>query len=585
MPEVSSVPARGPTLAALLLVVLLSGALVARYYDRTWWPPDDGNYAHVADRLLSGETLHADVQDPHAGYVNFLHAGAFAVFGTNLVSLRYPLAVLSVIQAALMFFLMRPRGLATAIVGASTFTALGFIQVTTPTANWYALFSTVCTIGWLSWVPPGARHRDLGTGVLLGITFLLRQLSGVLLGIGVVLFLLIERPQEAERRGLAAARALIVVMAGGIVGYLARATDAMGWTLFGVWPLLLLAVAWRRVSLPNREALSLVARLSIGAVAAALPLIGYHVAHHSIGPWLDDAVGAASGMTTLEFLRLPGYTLTGILALHGLAHGLLAERVNGLFWLTMLVLAPLLALALMAVMRRREPLEPLPIVALVYALVSVHYQVTLYLFYSAGISLAALIWLASGAGRALRGSVLAVAAIMAVVAVYYQAGMPLSRGLRGTVAGERTPVDTRLQLRRGGLLVERADAERYEKLVSLIQRESEVGDGIFAFPGDAELYFLGERRNPFPFFSTALGIRSARDLDTVLAVLRCRSPKLIFYEPDDKYNTVASRRIAAEIRATYDSLPPIPPFEIYRPRLEQPAQMEQQAGCRPRGGA
>ena len=47
--------------------------------------------------------------------------------------------------------------------------------------------------------------------------------------------------------------------------------------------------------------------------------------------------------------------------------------------------------------------------------------------------------------------------------------------------------------------------------------------------------FSGAPNNPFKFYNTAVGIRSSADLDSVLQVIRCQPPKLVFYDPTDKY--------------------------------------------------
>ncbi|MGH7498442.1 MAG: hypothetical protein ACREL3_06275 [Gemmatimonadales bacterium] len=564
----------------------MSGILVAIFHDKTWWPPDDGNYAHVADRLLSGETLHADVQDIHAGYINFVNAGAFAVFGTRLVSLRYPLAILTVLQSGLMFLLLRPRGLLPACVGALAFTSLGFVQVISPTANWYCLFLAVCTICWLSWVPMGVRYRDAGTGFLLGATFLFRQLSGVLLAMGVLVFLLLEWPRSEEKGGRGLARAMIVVTGVGLAAYLAQGTDAVGWTLFGIWPFPLLVLAWRRTAARNRELAATAAALLLGAAASALPLIVYHTAHGSVGAWLADTFGAATSLPRLEFMKLPGYALTMILAGRGLGFGNAVERLNGFFWLTLLMLAAALGVTFLRVVLRGSAdavMHPLPVIGLFYSIVSVHYQITLYLFYTTGLCLSALLWQTTNRGKALRATALLSAAVLAAIAVYFQAGMPLSRGLKGTVAGERRPVATRLELDRAGIYVETEDAVRYKRVVDFIRAETEPSDTIFALPSEAELYFLAKRTNPFKFFNTALGIRSDADLDSTIQILKCRPPKLIFYNPEDKYNTAASTRIAAIVRATYDSLTPLPPFQVFRRRNAAAVAAGAQAACRAPG--
>jgi len=52
----------------------------------------------TAERILHGEILNSDVQEIHTGYLNFLHAAAFALAGEKLVSLRYPLIFVALIQ-------------------------------------------------------------------------------------------------------------------------------------------------------------------------------------------------------------------------------------------------------------------------------------------------------------------------------------------------------------------------------------------------------------------------------------------------------------------------------------------------------
>ena len=572
---------------ALALVLFSSAVLVTIFHNKFWWPPDEGNYAHVAERLLSGEILHRDVQDIHAGYINFVNAAAFSLFGVRLVSLRYPLAVLAVAQSALMFLLLRPRGLILACVGAIALTTLGFVQFLNPTANWYCLFLAIATISWLRWVPAAGRAGHVGAGFLIGTTFLFRQLSGVLLGMGVLVYLLLKHPRTQKGNHTILARALLAVMAVGLAAYLIQATDAMGWLLLGIWPFPLLLYAWRRTAVPNRELLATVLALALGAAVAALPLITYHLAHGSIGAWVGDTVGAAVSLPRLDFVKMQGYLTMAVLALLGLGSGGLAASLNGAFWLSLLLMTAVLGMALLRALLRGAPdakVHPLPVIALFYGLVSAHYQVPIYLYYTAGLTLAAVLWLAAGRGKALRTVAVLSTIIIAATAVYYHAAMPLSRGVAGVVAGKRQPASTPLQLVRAGLYVGAEDAARYHRYVALIDQETQPGDSIFALPTNAELYFLAKRANPFRFYNTALGIRSSVELDSVLHVLKCHPPKLVLYDPKDKYNTSASLRIAQIVRATYERLPPLPPFEVFRRRSRNPPEGTQGVCTETRGG-
>jgi hypothetical protein len=174
---------------------------------------------------------------------------------------------------------------------------------------------------------------------------------------------------------------------------------------------------------------------------------------------------------------------------------------------------------------------------------------------------------------------MAVSTMIAGAALYYQAAMPLSRHLQGMVAGERRFPVTALSSPVAGIYVERAEALLYESLVRLLDRETEPGDRIFAFPMNAELYFLGRRTNPFKFYNTAVGIRSSADLESVLRVIRCQPPKLVFYDPTDKYNTPASVRIAGALGSRYEQLARVPPFEVFRARTDSLAIAQARHGC------
>jgi hypothetical protein len=175
--------------------------------------------------------------------------------------------------------------------------------------------------------------------------------------------------------------------------------------------------------------------------------------------------------------------------------------------------------------------------------------------------------------------------ILGMIAVYYQAGMPLSRGLRQTIAGQRLAVTSPLELDRAGIYVEAEDAIRYKRVINFIQSETGLGDSIFALPSNAELYFLARRANPFKFFNTALGIRSEADLDSTLLALTCHPPRLILYNREDKYNTPASVRIAAFVMQSYEELPPVAPFQVFQPRNGESVNHGLRASCPSRGGS
>ena len=97
----------------------------------------------------------------------------------------------------------------------------------------------------------------------------------------------------------------------------------------------------------------------------------------------------------------------------------------------------------------------------------------------------------------------------------------------------------------------------------MITAHAKAGESIFAVPSNAELYFLTQRRNPFRFYNTALGVRTDADLEQVRQVIRDRPPRVVTFNPRDKYNTARSRQILDEVRARYVLLGRVDPFEVY----------------------
>ena len=562
----------GVRLGIALATLCINIWILAHFHDQFWWPPDEGNYAHVAERVLDGEVLHADVQDIHPGYVNFANAGALALFGRELVSMRYPLVALGIVQCAIVFALLLPIGPLAAAGGATTITALGFVQFLDPTAHWYALFLVILLAGVLHGAPPTARWRLDAIGAIVMTAVLFRQLSGVFIAMGVLTVLLLE-PAPAEdaathgrqRGSPLLARTLVGVMLAGLVGYLIRSTEEVGWLVFGIWPVLLLAWTGWTTRLSNAAVFRTVTRLARGGAVAALPLVTYHLVHGSLGAWYQDTIVTATQFPRMPFFDAMNYGNHVADALASAATDGLRGAVNGVFWAALTLVAAVVgALVLIRIARPAPgptvpPPPALAVLAVFYAVVSVHYQIPIYLTYTAGLSLVALILIARGSRP-----VVVAAIALAGVGLYYHAGQPLSRGLAGTAAGERTALVEDDRLSRLGLRIEPADAELYHSVISLIEREVSPDARIFAVPSNAELYFLANRRNAFRFFNTALGVRSEADLAHVIGVLQEDPPVLVFYNRADKYNTPGSRAIMEHVAATYDVLPSIGPFEVYR---------------------
>ncbi len=556
---------------AAVVALLATSCLLYAYHDQFWYPPDEGNYAHVAQRILAGETLNLQVQDVHPGYISFVNAAALRVFGADLVSLRYPIVLAGLAQAAVLFFVFPRQDPWRAAVASIALTALGAIQFLNPTAHWYCLALVTMLMAVLG-TTRGPHLQSarllLAIGLLIGTIILFRQLTGFLVGIGALAFLLWDAGERAARRRAALlGRALAATMAVALAAYLALATDISGLVLFGVWPLALLGRLASRPQASNREVARIAGTVAAGMALAALPLAAYHLWHGSVQAWADDVGPAAVALTRLDFFERNNFAA---LIYHAARQMVTTPSVpailNGFYWVTLPLLAAVNGFVVLRRIGRAGSTAALPVMptlAVFYAVVSVHFQIPVYLYYSAGLSLASLLWLAPHASPLAARASVAVALVLAVTGVYFQAGQPASRGIAGILRGDRVLSMRASTLPHNSLRIDPEEGRRYASLVELIRREVPAGEAIFAVPSNAELYFMAERRNPFRFYNTALGVRSDEDLALVERTLRDDPPRLVTFNRDDKYNTPRSLRIMETVRTRYAVIGGIDSFEVY----------------------
>jgi len=566
------------------LVGISAAVVLTLFHDRFWYPPDEGAYAHVARRILDGEVLNRDVQDIHLGAVNFINAAALALFGDRLVSLRYPLILLGTLSAMLAAGLLVGRGIVPACVAGLSVATLSIVQFLNPTAHWYCFFLFWATVSWLHWVPRESRRRLVGLGCLLGVMFQFRQLSGVLMAMGVLTCLIAEESSsEAKCRGIAG-KTLCGVMGGGLLFYLLKKTDVVALLLYGVWPLVILVIVGRRATLSNRRMAALIVRLAAGFTVSLLPLIAYHLAHGSVESWLSDTVFVAEGLTRFDFFREISYPqlFAASVARMTRADGL-DSVINPLFWMFAFAAGPLAGMLVVKRILGGQPngldrgrdfhspstFKPQPstllIPAVFYAVVSLHYQIPVYLFYTLSISITVLVFFATESPR-WRIPALATIMLAGLTGLYFHAAQPLDRDLEGLLTGRRVPLVNGAGIKHLGLAIPESDTTVYRQLVDTIASETSPGDAIFALPANSELYYLTRRRNPVRFYNSGLGIGSKRQCRDVISRLSTDRPVLVFYRPEDKYNNEYSQAVMQFVRRHYVRAEDIGPFQVYRLR-------------------
>ncbi len=246
-----------------------------------------------------------DVQDIHPGYIHLVNVLSFRGFGIDLVSLRYPLILVGLIQSCVVFILLERRGLAIATSGSVAATALGIPQFVDPNPNWYRLCLCFVLAGWLRWQPEERWSRLIGAGFLGGLLTLFRHLTGVWVAMAIFSLALLEHSQRdrASGRDTLLARALLLTMLSGLVWYLAYSpeTEPGGLVLMAAWPGAVLLWLLVHVQAGNRSVVSIIGRVGLGAGAAAGPLALYLVFHGALTLWFQDIVLAALAEMDLPF--------------------------------------------------------------------------------------------------------------------------------------------------------------------------------------------------------------------------------------------------------------------------------------------
>jgi len=558
-------------LSVCAVAILISALILWHFHDRFWYPSDEGIYANQAERIAAGETLNVDVQELHPGYGTFINAAALRLFGNSLLSLRYPLVAAALCQSLLAFVLLARRSVLLAAFGAVATTALGVVQFLNPTPNWYCLALAFALAHWLCAFPRNSARRLIGAGFLAGVIGLLRQLSGVWVVIAVVVIALLDRP-ETPARTSRLAKAVLIALLLLALGFLAGTREAEPGVLvlFIPWPTAILVAAIRRVRLSDAQTATALLQLAAGAVLGAAPLLFYMSIHQSGAAWFNDTVTSAFHLGDVVGNRDGGpwfAALAAAAASQAIGSLHLVKIVNGIYWMVLPLLATINGVLAIRRMQRTEDSSELvlPVLAAFYSLVALFMQNAIYLYFTAGLTLTAVLYMVGRSRLAVRVTWAGLTLLLTVVALAYHAAQPYTRAPLEALEGRRTStVVSDCGLPRCGLRLDPADVAPYRRLVALIQDAVPAQAPIAAFPSDAELYFLSDRRNPFRFYNAAIGLRTSDDVDAAIGIIKREAPRLITFRPQDKYTTDATRAVIAGVRSLYDHATTIDGVEIYR---------------------
>jgi len=549
-------------IAPALLAFLCVGALMFWFHDQFWWPVDEGVYAYVAQRALAGDVLHRDLIDLHAGYGNLLNISAFQLFGESLLSLRYPLVALTVLQCAIAYVLLMPKGAVVAVAGTLSVAAFSFILFPNPSANWHALatFFLMCLM--LEKSAPGSTIRLFLMGAILGLCFFTRQLNGVFLALGLICVLLAEA-RDADHGGRGPALLFGGIASLGLLAYVASKQQIFGLLWGGIWPLALLVLVTLRARMTWGTAARICGLVIAGFAVAGLPLAAIALYQGSFAFWVSDIFWTALLINGQDFITQQSLLNVIMLGWENITMGAgVARAFSGAAWIAIVASVPLLGAMAVLHFFRTQSLQAPVILAVFWAVNALHYQIPIYLFFTLPAVFFALIVMRPANGMA------AALIVLSGYAVLFQAGQPLERGLTGTVAGIRAPANELTTLPRVGLRIQPADAAIYHDVINAIEQTAGPDEPLMTLPMDPELNFMTARKAPVRYYSAPLGLLTLDDVNQTVETLEDAAPLFVVHRRQDKYSTDLSALLLEQVQDRSDPPLSVGPFDLYRFRAK-----------------
>lgn len=390
----------------VVLAVLAATATVPRLA-MGWLPFDDGYYAWVADQLLRGADLHAQILSFHLGYQHHLHAWLFEAFGSSYLSLRFMLPVLTGLSACAAMLLLRPLGWVFQVAAACTSVGFGFLLFTDPSANWTCLTLFLWAAWWLRQPASPRILNDVLAGIAIGFCIGLRHPSGVILGMAAACCVLLSAPRGKPRAWTSLCGCLLgasVLL--GLLAYWWLGTRSLGAAIWMAPATLIAAMALKQGI--RADATWVARRLLCQGAGAILALLPLALVAWSQGSWTSIFDGlrtsTLAGRVYSEERQLD-FALLGSELIEA------AGRIDGIGTLLAVTIAALLLASpvLLAVGIGRAPwrstapgipsisgaaVDPLVVVAAFSLLVVIYLPTWVYVGYAALPTMLALLWLA-----------------------------------------------------------------------------------------------------------------------------------------------------------------------------------------------
>lgn len=560
------------------ILLLCSGALAAASLQRGWIPHDEGTLAQSAERLLQGELPHRDFDELYTGLLTYLHAAAFALFGTTLLAIRYVLAASFIAWLGVTYALARrflaPLG-SGMIVALSAAWSVPLYFAGMP--SWYNLFlASASLLATFRFLEEGKILWLMVAGILGGVSFLVK-LPGLYLIAATGLVILHrgdDRTDPGRRPGLALALGLVgavLVASLPVMGHpeLSVFVNLSGPILLVAW---LLFVRPPDAAAPAGQQRRSVAGSTTSYLAGVILPVGlfllFTASQGSIAPMMHgvfvlpaERLAYASqpplGVLWSSVVILPALLVGGFLwtqrnpgarrvsVLSGaLLLLLVAARPGGTTQTVVIVSLLFLPLAVVAlgasVLLRHDTSPQRPgadqalavlVVLAFHGLIQYPYAAFIYFLYVAPLALL-------GAAAALslqeRSNLVAPTVLGLFYLLFALFRMDGTSALPTRALG---PME-RMELDRSGLVVPAGQRQEYERLVEVVQARTE-GPYLYAAPDSPEVYFLTGLRNPTRTLFDFMDEPAGRD-ERILGILEERDVEVVVVNREPSFSSPLS---------------------------------------------
>lgn len=553
---------------------------------RQWVPHDEGLFADTADRILRGEVPHRDFLDAYTGFLGYVQAAGWRLFGRDLAVFRYELYVCALAWIPALYFIatrfVRSWIAAALVVIAAVWSLPNYAA---PVPSWYNLFlATFGTAALLRYAERPSRRWLFVAGLCGGVSFLFK-VTGLFFVFATALFLVYRSQDEARERrdrlavGLRIAITVVVllIVVRVVSGYLTQ--QSVG---YFIGPAVIVAVVllgremriWRaRTGEAGSELLRNIAVVAAGVLLPialflliylhggviefirgvfVLPMRRLQYAQSDPPPLSKVLVAAIAWLVCALLLmsrRRAVQLLTAAVIVLDLVLAFSRVQPFHYVWRSLSCAIPLAAMAgAFVCLRSSQPkLFLLLAVTVLCSLVQFPFGVAIYFCY-----ILPLVVMLMAALFATRPHISRVG-VVAVLAAYLFAGMLLINPGdiytlgdyydRPSLTGRlRAPVAQKLEVLPG-------QAELYNALIPVVNEHAR-GEYVYASPSAPEVYFLSAHRNPVPWVFDFFDDRS-RDVGFTSAMLSAHAINVVVINLNPDFDPAPTAEMMAMYEARY----------------------------------